>query len=89
MIIYGLLNLVFMILDFISGIFGGLIPNFPAEVSNVLSTISTMVQGGISFLSYFFYTPVVTALISLVISWHGFKVVKDAIMKVIGHFLGN
>ena len=31
----------------------------------------------------------VVALISLVISWHGFRVVKDAIMKVIGHFIGN
>ncbi len=89
MIIYGLLELLFMILDFVSGIFGGLIPSFPSEVSNILTTISTMVQGGISFLSYFFYVPVVVALISLVIAWHGFRVVKDAVMKVIGHFFAN
>lgn len=89
MIIYLLLSLVFVILEFISGILGGLIPSFPSAVSNVLTTISTMVQGGISFLSYFFYVPVVVALISLVISWHGFKIVKDSVMKVIGHFLGN
>lgn len=48
-----------------------------------------MINGGISFISYFFNVPVVVALITLVISWHGFSVVKDAIMKVIGHFIGN
>lgn len=89
MIITGLLTLIFVILDFVAGIFGGIIPSFPDSISSVLTTISTMIQGGISFLSYFFHVPVVVALISLVISWHGFKVVKDAVMKVIGHFLGN
>lgn len=89
MIIYGLLKLVMYVLGVISNILGGLIPSFPSAISSVLTTISTMVQGGISFLSYFFYYPVVVALISLVISYHGFRVVKDAIMKVIGHFLAN
>lgn len=89
MIIYLLLKGVLTILGAISALFGGLIPSFPESIGNVLQTISTMIQGGISFLSYFFYVPVVVALISLVISWHGFTVVKDAVMKVIGHFLGN
>lgn len=89
MILYLLLKAVLYILSVISTILGGLIPSYPESISSVLETISTMLQGGISFLSYFFYVPVVVALISLVISWHGFKVVKDALMKVIGHFLGN
>lgn len=89
MIIYLLLKAVLYILGVISSLFGGLIPSYPEQVTSVLNTITTMIQGGISFLSYFFYVPVVVALISLVISWHGFKVVKDALMKVIGHFLGN
>lgn len=89
MIIYLLLKVILILLGAISELFGGLIPSFPSAVSSVLTTISTMIQGGISFLSYFFYVPVVVALISLVISWHSFSVIKDAIMKVIGHFLGN
>lgn len=89
MILYLLLKAVLYVLGVISGILGGLIPNFPSSISNVLTTISTMIQGGISFLSYFFYVPVVVGLITLVISWHGFNVVKDALMKVIGHFFAN
>ena len=88
-IIYLLLKGVLFVLGVVSILFGSLIPSFPDSISSVLQTISTMIQGGISFLSYFFYVPVVVALISLVISWHGFSVVKDAVMKVIGHFLGN
>ncbi len=86
MIIHLLLKGVLFVLGVVSTLFGSLIPD---SISSVLQTISTMTQGGISFLSYFFYVPVVVALISLVISWHGFSVVKDAVMKVIGHFLGN
>lgn len=89
MILYALLKLVLIILDFIAGLFGELIPSFPDAISSILTTISTMIQGGISFLSYFFYLPVVVALISLVISWHGFIIIKDAVMKVIGHFIAN
>ena len=89
MIIYLLLKGVLFVLGVVSTLFGSLIPSFPDSISSVLQTISTMTQGGISFLSYFFYVPVVVALILLVISWHGFSVVKDAVMKVIGHFLGN
>lgn len=89
MILYLLLKAVLYVLSVVAGIFGGLIPNFPEAISNVLTTISTMVQGGISFLSYFFYVPVIVGLISLVISWHGFTIVKDAVMKVIGHFIAN
>lgn len=89
MILYLLLKAILYILGIVSNIFGGLIPSFPDVISNILTTISTMINGGITFLSYFFYVPVVVALISLVIAWHGFSVVKDALMKVIGHFLGN
>lgn len=89
MILYLLLKAILFILGIIAGILGGLIPSFPDVISSVLTTISTMIQGGISFLSYFFHVPVVVALISLVISWHGFQVIKDALMKVVGHFLGN
>jgi len=89
MILYLLLKAVLYVLGVISLIFGGLIPSFPSSISNVLTTIATMIQGGISFLSYFFYVPVVVGLISLVISWHGFSVVKAALMKVVGHFFAN
>lgn len=89
MILYLLLKAVLYIIGIVASIFGDLIPSFPSAISNVLTTISTMINGGISFISYFFYVPVVVALINLVISWHGFRVVKDAIMKVIGHFIGN
>lgn len=89
MIIYLLLKAILYILGIISGLLGSLIPSFPSSISSVLTTISTMIQGGVSFLSYFFYVPVVVALISLVVSWHGFRVMKDTLMKVIGHFLGN
>lgn len=89
MILYLLLKAVLYIIGIVASIFGDLIPSFPDTISNVLNTITTMINGGISFISYFFYVPVVVSLISLVISWHGFRVVKDAIMKVIGHFIGN
>ena len=89
MILYLLLKAVLYIIGVLASVFGDLIPSFPSSVSSVLTTISTMINGGISFISYFFNVPVVVALITLVISWHGFSVVKDAIMKVIGHFIGN
>lgn len=89
MIIYLLLKAVMYILSVISSLLGSLIPSFPSSIGSVLTTISTMINGGISFLSYFFYVPVVVALISLVVSWHGFRVMKDTLMKVVGHFLGN
>lgn len=89
MILYLLLKAVLYIIGVIASVFGDLIPSFPSSVSSVLTTIGTMINGGISFISYFFNVPVVVALITLVISWHGFSVVKDAIMKVIGHFIGN
>lgn len=89
MIIYLLLKAIMYILGVVASIFGTLIPSYPSAISEVLSTISSMLQSGISFLGYFFYIPVVVALIGLVISWHSFRVVKDAIMKVIGHFIAN
>ena len=89
MILYLLLKAVLYIIGVIASVFGDLIPSFPSSVSSVLTTIGTMINGGISFISYFFNVPVVVALITLVISWHGFSIVKDAIMKVIGHFIGN
>ena len=89
MILYLLLKAVLYIIGVIASVVGDLIPSFPSSVSSVLTTIGTMINGGISFISYFFNVPVVVALITLVISWHGFSVVKDAIMKVIGHFIGN
>lgn len=89
MILYLLFKCVLYVLGLISSILGSLIPNYPSAISNILETIATMVQGGISFLSYFFHISVVVGLISLVISWHGFQVIKDSLMKVIGHFLGN
>ena len=89
MILYLLLKAVLYIIGVIASVFGDLIPSFPSSVSSVLTSIGTMINGGLSFISYFFNVPVVVALITLVISWHGFSVVKDAIMKVIGHFIGN
>lgn len=89
MILYLLLKAVLYILTLLSSFFSGLIPFFPDSISNILTIISTMISGGLSFLGYFFYIPVVVGLISLVISWHGFNVIKDYVMKVIGHFIAN
>lgn len=89
MILYLLLKAVLYIISIIASVFGDLIPSFPSAISSVLTTISSMLNSGISFISYFFYIPVVVGLISLVIAWHGFKVVKDSIMKVVGHFIAN
>lgn len=89
MIIYGLLKLVLWILDFLSSFLGDFIPSFPESISTVLTNISTILHGGIEFGTYFFHINVLVALITLVISYHGFRIVKDAVMKVIGHFLGN
>lgn len=89
MIIYGLLKLVMIILDAIASIFGEHIPSFPSAITDLLNGIAEMISGGISFVNYFFDIVVVTALISLVIAWYGFRTIKDAIMKVIGHFIGN
>lgn len=89
MIIYLLLKAILYILGVIAGVFGELIPDFPSQVLAVFDTISTMVNGAISFFAYFFDVPVVVGLVTLSIAWHGFRIVKDAIMKVIGHFLAN
>lgn len=89
MILYLLLEAILFILNVVANLFGTFIPNFPSVLSEILNTISTMVNGGLSFLSYFFYVPVVVALINLVITWHSFKLIKDAVMKVIGHFIAN
>lgn len=89
MIIYGLLTLILFVLNVIANLFGSLIPSYPDVISSFLTTISTMLEGGINFISYFFHVPIVVALISLVISWHSFSIIKDAIMKVIGHFIAN
>lgn len=89
MIIYLLLELVLFILGVISDLFGSFIPDFPNVIIEVLNTISTMISGGIEFLTYFFNPAVVIALVSLVIAWHSFSLVKDAVMKVVGHFMAN
>lgn len=89
MILYLLLKAIIYILGVIASVFGELIPSLPSSISTVLTTISTMISGGISFIGYFFNLTVVVALISLIISWHGFNVIKDAIMKVVGHFIAN
>lgn len=89
MIIYGLLLVVITILNLISQVLGALIPDFPSAVVSMLDTLSAMVSGGLTFISYFFYWPVVVSLLSLVLAFHTFKISKDAIMKVLGHFIGN
>lgn len=89
MIITALLNLILFILGVVSNIFGSLIPNFPDTILTILDTASTMVEGGISFVSYFVYWPVLVILISIIIQWYAFIVIKNIIMKVIGHFLAN
>lgn len=89
MIITALLNLILFILGVVSNIFGPLIPNYPDTILTILDTVSTMIDGGISFISYFVYWPVLAALISIIIEWYAFIVIKNIIMKVIGHFLAN
>ena len=54
MILYLLLKAVLYIIGVIASVFGDLIPSFPSSVSSVLTTIGTMINGGISFISYFF-----------------------------------
>jgi len=89
MILYLLLKAILYILSVIAVIFGSLIPAFPESVTNILNSISTMVAGGLTFVGFFFYPTVIVALVSIFIAWHGFTIVKDAVMKVIGHFIGN
>lgn len=89
MIIYGLLMLCLKVLTILASIFGSLIPSFPGSITSVLNTLSTMVSGGLTFLSYLFDVNVIYALLSLVIAYYGFAVIKDSVMKVIGHFIGN
>lgn len=89
MIISALLNLVLFLLDVLASIFGGLIPSFPDGISSVLSTITTIIDSGLSFVSYFVYWPVCTAIISITLSWIAFVNIKNIVMKVIGHFFAN
>lgn len=89
MVIYGLLKIILFILDLISGIFGSLIPDLPDVILRIFDTFSTILEGGISFISYFIYWPVVVAGISILLTFHAFKIVKDMVMKVIGHFIAN
>lgn len=89
MILYLLLKIIIFVLSAIAEVFGSLIPSFPDTITAILDSLSTMLSGGISFVSYFFNSTIVVGLITLVIAWHGFRVVKNAIMAVLGHFLGN
>lgn len=89
MVIYGLLMCVLFVLNTISSILGALVPDYPDVVLTMLDEIITIFSGGIGFISYFFYWPVVVALLSVMLGFHSFRIAKDAIMKVIGHFLGN
>lgn len=87
MIIYGLLKLVIFILDMLGSIFGSMIPDLPSSLNNILTSLSTMINGGLSFISYFFYWPLVIVCISIFISFDAFKRVRSIVMKVIGHFI--
>lgn len=89
MIIYGLLSCILYILNTLASILGTLIPNFPDIILNLLDELISIFSGGIGFISYFFYWPVVVALLSIILGFHAFKIAKDAIMKVIGHFIAN
>lgn len=89
MIIYALLKLILFVLGLLSNILGSLIPSLPASISGLLQSIVTIFDGGITFISYFFYWEAIIGLISLIIAYHSFEVVKSAIMKVAGHFLGD
>ena len=84
MIIYGLLKVILYILGLLASVLGSLIPSFPDSITALFSSISSIYSGGMTFISYFFEWSII-----LLISYHGFKVVKDAIMKVVGHFIGN
>ena len=89
MIIYGLLLVILTILDMISSVLGVLIPDFPVSVQSMLDSLATMISGGLSFISYFTFWEVVVALLSLIIAYHTFRISKDALMKVFGHFFGD
>lgn len=89
MIITALLKLILFILEILSNIFGGLIPSFPDVIMNLLNTAVSMIQSGISFISYFFLWEVIIIIFSIIIAWYSFVVIKNVIMKVIGHFFAN
>lgn len=89
MILTALLNLILFILGVLSNIFGALIPSFPDSISSVLSVITTILDSGLSFVSYFVYWPVCTAIITITLSWVAFVNVKNIVMKIIGHFFAN
>lgn len=89
MIIYCLLKCILFILDKLASVLGSLIPSLPESVSGLLQSVVTIFDGGVTFVSYFFYWDAIVGLISLIIAYHGFEVVKYAIMKVVGHFIGD
>lgn len=89
MIIYALLELIFFILSIIGSIFGDLIPSFPTGISTYISVMNNYIITGFRFLSIFFDYQLVIDLLEIILAWYTFLFVKDNIMKVIGHFLGN
>lgn len=89
MIIYGLLKIVLLVLNIIGSIFGSLIPGLPSSLTGMLSQLTDIIASGVSFISYFFYWDVIVAILSIFIGYHAFKVIKDVVMKVIGHFIAN
>lgn len=89
MIVYGILQIILYVLNLLASIFGSLIPDLPTALSGLLQTLLTTFSGGVTFVSYFFYWEAVVALISLIIAYHSFEMVKYAVMKVIGHFIAD
>lgn len=89
MIITALLNLLLFVLNVLSSIFGSLIPDLPSSIDSLLDTITSVINSGFSFLSYFVHWQAVVVLLSVTLGWVAFVNIKNIVMKVIGHFLAN
>ena len=89
MIIYLLLKAIMFILEILAGLFGDLIPSFPDVITDYFEIIWSYIYQGMNIFQWFFYKDVVYALLVIVLSWYVFLFIKDNVMKIVGHFLGN
>lgn len=89
MIIYLLLQAIMFILEILATLFGDLIPSFPSTVTNYFPTITQYMRSAWQMVIYFFDSNLVRGLIIIVLAWYAFLFIKDNVMKIVGHFLGN
>lgn len=87
MIIYGILLAILSLLGMLGSIFGGILPDFPSEITTLLDSIVSMFQGALSFISYFTYWPVILAMFSMIMLMETFHRVKNIALKIFSFFI--